>query len=104
MTGGNTERTTSIGRLGKRRQVVIPKNMCKDLGLQEGDLVEVRKTRGAVLVKPKRLVDPDNVLTSQEENTVRKGEAELHRGDYVTLAQLRHDVDRSAIQRRRKTA
>ena len=98
------EQTSSVGRVGKRRQVVIPMNMCKDLGLQEGDFVEVRKTRGAVLIKPKRLVDPDDILTSQEVKTVRKGEAELRRGDYATLAQLRHDLDRPAVKKRRKTA
>lgn len=97
-------RTSSIGRVGKRRQVVIPKDMCKDLGLQEGDFIEVRKTRGAVLIKPKRLVDPDDILTSQEEKAVRKGEAELRRGHHVTLAQLRHDLDRPAVQKRRQTA
>jgi AbrB family looped-hinge helix DNA binding protein len=94
---------SSIGCVGKRWQVVIPKNLCEDLGLQEGDFIEVRKTRGAVLIKPERL-DPDDILTSQEEKAVRKGEADLRRGDYVTLRQLRHDLDRPAIQKRRKTA
>jgi AbrB family looped-hinge helix DNA binding protein len=99
------EKTTySIGRVGKRRQVVIPKNMCIDLGLREGDFVEVRRTQGAVLIKPKRLVDPNDTLSSQEEKAVRKGEAELRRGDYVTLAQLHNDLDRPAIKKRRKTA
>jgi AbrB family looped-hinge helix DNA binding protein len=105
MTVRNTQiATPSIGRVGKRRQVVIPKDICKDLGLQEGDFVEVRRAEGAVLIKPKRLVDPDDILTSREENAVRQGEAELRRGDYVTLAQLHHDLDRSAIKKRRKTA
>ena len=96
--------TSSIGRVGKRRQVVIPKSLCAHLGLREGDLVEVRSIQGAVVIKPKKLVDPDDILTPQEERAVRKGEAELRRGHYVTLAQLRHDVDRPVIKKRRKTA
>jgi AbrB family looped-hinge helix DNA binding protein len=35
----------AISRLGQRRQVVIPKEICKELGLSVGDFVEVRMTR-----------------------------------------------------------
>ena len=31
----------AISKLGLRRQVVIPKEICEELGLQEGDFVEV---------------------------------------------------------------
>ena len=104
MTVRNVQITSSIGRVGKRRQVVIPKDICQDLGLREGDFVEVRRTKGAVLIKPKRLVDPEDILASREETGVRKGEAELGRGDYVTLTQLHHDLDRPVIKKRGKTA
>jgi AbrB family looped-hinge helix DNA binding protein len=96
--------TASIGRVGKRRQVVIPKRFCEDLGLREGDFVELQSTNGAVVIKPKTLVDRDDILAPQDEKAVRKGEAELRRGDYVTLAQLHHDVERPVIKNRRKTA
>ena len=93
-----------ISRLGQRRQVVIPKDICQRLGLQEGDFVEVNSTKGLVVIKPKRLVDPDDVLTPQEATLVRKGERQLRRGQYVTLEQLEHDLDRPARKRSRKTA
>jgi len=96
--------TGSIGRVGKRRQVVIPKRFCEDLGLHEGDFVEVETRNGAVVIKPKRLVDPDDLLTPSEAQAALKGEAELRRGDYVTLAQIRHDLGRPSIKNRRKTA
>jgi AbrB family looped-hinge helix DNA binding protein len=96
--------TGSIGRVGKRRQVVIPKRFCENLGLREGDFVEVQNSNGAVVIRPKRLVDPDDILTPSEARTVRKGEAELRRGDYVTPEQLRHDLARPVIKNRRKTA
>ena len=73
----------AISRLGQRRQVVIPKEICKELGLSVGDFVEVRMTRGLATVKPKKLVDPDDILTPEEEKRVRKGEAQLKRGKYV---------------------
>jgi AbrB family looped-hinge helix DNA binding protein len=96
--------TGSIGRVGKRRQVVIPKRFCEDLGLREGDFVEVQSSNGAVVIRPKKLVDPDDILAPSEAQTVLKGEAELRRGDHVTLAQIRHDLGRPTIKNRRKTA
>ena len=92
-----------ISKLGQRRQVVIPKDICDELGLQVGDFVEVRQIKGTVVIKPKKLVDADDVLTPEEEAIVRKGEAQLRRGEFVTLEDLEHDLDRPAVTRRRKT-
>ena len=72
-----------ISKLGQRRQVVIPKEICDELGLHEGDFVEVTSTEGQVIIKPKKLVDADDVLTPEEEKVVRKGEAQLKKGDDV---------------------
>ena len=72
-----------ISKLGQRRQVVIPKEICEELGLQEGDFVEVTSTQGQVIIKPKKLVDADDVLTPEEEKVVRKGEAQLKKGEHV---------------------
>jgi AbrB family looped-hinge helix DNA binding protein len=72
-----------ISKLGQRRQVVIPKEICDELGLHEGDFVEVTSTAGQVIIKPKKLVDADDVLTPEEEKIVRKGEAQLKKGEHV---------------------
>jgi len=78
-----------VSRLGQRRQVVIPKEVCEELGLHEGDFVEVTSAQGVVVIKPKKLVDPDDVLTPGEEAIVRKGEAQLKRGRSVAWANLK---------------
>ena len=52
-----------ISKLGQRRQVVIPKDICDELGLQEGDFVEISRVEGQVIIKPKKVVDADDVLT-----------------------------------------
>jgi AbrB family looped-hinge helix DNA binding protein len=70
----------AISRLGQRRQVVIPKEICDQLGLVEGDFVEVALQKGKAVVKAKRLVDVDDVLTPEEEKRVLKGERELKKG------------------------
>jgi AbrB family looped-hinge helix DNA binding protein len=73
-----------ISKLGQRRQVVIPKEICDELGLQEGDFVEVSRVEGQVIIKPKKLVDADDVLTPEEEKVVRKREAQLKKGQHVS--------------------
>jgi len=78
--------------------------MLETLQLQEGDFVAFSRQANGVLVKPKRVVDPDDVLTPEESALVKKAEREMRQGKYVTLAQLRHDMDRPHPRRRSKTA
>src|ERR671923_372373 len=92
-----------IGKIGQRRQVVIPKEIFDALGLHTGDFVEVTQVKRTVVIKPKKLVDAEDVLTPEEKRAVRRGEAQLRRGQYVTLEDLEHDLDRPAVARRRKT-
>ena len=40
-----------IGKLGQRRQVVIPKDICENLGLETGDFVEIVQEGGRVIIK-----------------------------------------------------
>ena len=93
-----------IGRVGQRRQVVIPRDILETFNLHEGDFVAFRKQANGVLIKPKRLVDRDDVLTPKESALVRKAEREMRHGKYVTLDELRHDLDRPRSRRSRKTA
>jgi AbrB family looped-hinge helix DNA binding protein len=82
-----------ISKLGQRRQVVIPKEICDELGLHEGDFVEVTTTEGQVIIKPKKLVDADDVLTPEEEKVVRKGEAQLKKGEHVAWDDVKKQLD-----------
>jgi len=83
-----------VSRVGQRRQVVIPKEVCEKLGLHEGDFVEVTSIQGAVVIRPKRLVDLDDVLTPEEETLVRKGEGQLKRGRSVAWANVKTQLKR----------
>jgi AbrB family looped-hinge helix DNA binding protein len=93
-----------LGRVGQRRQVVIPREILETLKLQPGDLVAFAEQKNGVLIKPKRVVDPDDVLSAEESALVKKAEHEMRQGKYVTLDQLRHDLDRPRSRGRRKTA
>lgn len=84
----------SISRVGKRRQVVIPKAVCAVAGLMEGDFVEVTGGRGRVVIKAKKLVDPEDTLTPREGKIVARGFRQLKRGEYVTWDQLKNELGR----------
>ena len=66
--------------MGQRRQVVLPKPLCDQIGLEEGDYVEVSAKGGLMVVKPKLLVDADDTLTPGEAKKMRRGLGQLKRG------------------------
>jgi bifunctional DNA-binding transcriptional regulator/antitoxin component of YhaV-PrlF toxin-antitoxin module len=81
-----------IGRVGQRRQVVIPREMLETLKLQEGDFVAFSKQAKGVLIKPKRVVDPDDVLTPAEAKKVRHALKQVRQGKTKPLAQIKHEL------------
>src|SRR5262245_6137991 len=86
-----------IGKLGQRRQVVIPKEICEELGLQEEDFLEVTSAEGEVIIKPKKLIDADEVLTPAQRAVIDKRLAEAEEdikagrvsGPFATAEQLK---------------
>ena len=83
-----------IGKIGQRRQVVIPKQIFEDLGLETGDFVEVTQVNRTVVIKPKKIVDADDVLTPEEEKIVRKGEVQIREGKFKTWSDIKHGLAR----------
>jgi AbrB family looped-hinge helix DNA binding protein len=83
-----------IGRVGQRRQVVIPREILETLKLQAGDLVAFTEHKNGVLIKAKRTVDPDDTLTPAEAKIVRRGEAQLKRGDSKPWRTVKHALSR----------
>jgi AbrB family looped-hinge helix DNA binding protein len=70
-----------IVKIRTNRQVTIPKKIFDELGLKEGEYVEVLRRGKTVVLKPKVLVDPDDLLTPEDEESLRRGLAELERGE-----------------------
>ena len=93
-----------IGRVGQRRQVVIPREMLETLHIREGDFVAFRKQADGVLIKAKRVVDPDDILTPDERALIAKARPEMRAGKYIPLARLEYDLAHKRSPRRRKTA
>jgi len=90
-----------ISKLGQRRQVVIPKEICDELGLHEGDFVEVTSTEGKVIIKPKKMVDVDEVLTPAQRAVIDQRLAEAEEdikagrvsGLFATVDTLKRHLD-----------
>lgn len=83
-----------ISKLGQRRQVVIPKDICEELGLSVGDFIEINRVKNTVVIKLKKLVDADDVLTPEEEKIVRTGERQLREGKSKSWSQIKHELAR----------
>ena len=62
------------------------------------------KQPGNVLIKPKRAVDPDDVLTPEEGALVDKARQEMRQGIYIPLSKLERDLAHKRSPRRRKTS
>lgn len=90
-----------ISKLGQRRQVVIPKEICEELGLEEGDFVEVTSAKGKVIITPKKVVDADEVLTPAQRAAIDKRLAEAEEdikagrvsGPFDSVDQLKRHLD-----------
>ena len=93
---GKTATTTKErnGRVGPRRQVVIPREILERLHIREGDVVAIGERHGAIVVKPKRVVNQDDVLTPAEEKTVRRGIAQLRRGESKSWRDFKNELAR----------
>ena len=82
----------TVSRLGQRRQVVIPATICNELGIRQGDFVEVTRRKDHVVTKPKKLVDLEDTLTPDEEKAVARGFRQLKRGEYVDWEALKNEL------------
>ncbi len=84
-----------IARVGQGRQVVIPREILDTLKIQKGDLVAITKQQNGVLIKKrKRVVASDDALTAAEAKIVRRGEAQLKRGESKPWRAVKHALSR----------
>ena len=94
MAAKTIARGERIGRVGQRRQVVIPREILDSLNLREGDFVAFTRRANGVFVKPTRLVDPDDVLTPAEAKRVRHGMEQIKAGRFKLWRDAKHALDR----------
>ena len=88
----SASRREPVGRVGQRRQVVIPREIFANLHMREGDFVAFTQKGNGVLVKPRRLVDPDDVLTTAEARKVRHGLRQVKEGKTKAWADVKREL------------
>ena len=91
---GKTATTTQerIGRVGQRRQVVIPRELFETLNMREGDFVAFSRKGNGVLVSPKRLIDADEILTAEESTKVRHALKQIRQGRTKPWSEVKQDL------------
>ena len=92
MSTRSTSMRELVGRIGQRRQVVIPQEIFDTLKLREGDFVAFAKHGNGVLVKPRRLIDPDDVLTPAEAKRLRESLKQTRQGKTRPWAEIKHEL------------
>jgi len=81
-----------VVKIRTNRQVTVPKVIFDDLGLKEGDFVEVIRKGSDIVIRPKRLVDSEDTLSPEEEKLVEEGFRQLKKGEYVVWKELKHEL------------
>ena len=87
-----TATAEKIGRVGQRRQVVIPREMLETLNIQGGDFVATTRKTNSVVIKAKRLVDDDTILTPEEAKKVRHAMKQVRQGKVKPWGQVKHEL------------
>jgi antitoxin component of MazEF toxin-antitoxin module len=72
--------------------MVIPRDMLETLKLQEGDFVAFSEQANGVLIKPRRVVDPDDVLTPAEAKKVRHALKQIREGKTRPWSQIKQEL------------
>jgi bifunctional DNA-binding transcriptional regulator/antitoxin component of YhaV-PrlF toxin-antitoxin module len=85
-----------------KAQLVVPPSVQRQAGIKAGDRLEFKVSGQVITITaaPSRTYKP----TKAELAAIRKGEAEITRGEYVSVNQLFHDVDRRRRKGGKKTA
>ena len=83
----------SVSKLGQHGQVVIPKDIREALGLEEGDLIDVRQNRGTVVIRPQKPLDPEDSFTPEEEGSISRGFRQLRQDEWVDWEDLKRELD-----------
>jgi AbrB family looped-hinge helix DNA binding protein len=79
-------------KIRTNRQVTVPKVIFDDLGLKEGDYVDVSLQGSDIVIRPKRLLDLDDTLSPEEEKLVKQGFRELRQGKSVAWSALKDEL------------
>jgi len=73
-----------------KTDLIVPANVRRRAGIKAGDQVEFKVSSRTITITP---VEHTYKPTKSELAAIKKGEAEIARGEYVPLSELLHDLD-----------
>ena len=76
-----------------KTELTVPSSLQRQAGIKTGDRLEFRVSPGTITITTTAQLTYKP--TKAELAVIRKGEAAITNGDYVTLAQLSYDLDRN---------
>jgi bifunctional DNA-binding transcriptional regulator/antitoxin component of YhaV-PrlF toxin-antitoxin module len=77
----------------KENQLVVPSSVQRQAGIKTGDRLQFTVTPHTITITP---APPRTYKPNKGElAAIRKGEAAVARGEYVSLSEFLHDLDRS---------
>ncbi len=85
-------KTSTLSRIGRRRQIVISKSVFDAMQLKEADLLEITAKGGDVSMKTKKRADPDDTLKAEESKKVRHALTQMKAGKGEPWNQVKHEL------------
>ena len=82
-----------IRRVGQRREIAIPKQICDALHLGAGDLVAVGRRNGTVVIIPQYPAVAETFLSPEEAKSVRRGTKDVAAGRTVPWSHYKKTRD-----------
>ena len=71
-------------------ELVVPRSIRRQAGIKAGDHLEFKASDRSITITA---AEPSYRPTKAEAAAIRKGEAEIARGEFVTLGDLLNDLD-----------
>ena len=75
-----------------KTELVVPSSLQRQAGIKTGDRLEFKVSPGTITITT--AAQPTYKPTKAELAAIRKGEAAIAKGNYVTLTELSNDLDR----------
>jgi bifunctional DNA-binding transcriptional regulator/antitoxin component of YhaV-PrlF toxin-antitoxin module len=85
-----------ITTVNSEAELVVPASVQRRAGIRQGDRLKFKASHRTITITA--VPSPTYKPTKAELAAIRKGKSEIARGEFVTLRELLHDMDR----RRRK--
>jgi bifunctional DNA-binding transcriptional regulator/antitoxin component of YhaV-PrlF toxin-antitoxin module len=81
-------------------ELVVPSSLRRKAGIKTGDRLVFKVSPGTITITASQ---PTYTPTKAELSAIRKGEAAIANGDYLSLTELSHDLDRNRRKAGAKT-